>query len=176
MGSSVHLFVNHWSSRRGGVEKSESKRLAAASVVKEKIDEINAGEEKPLIILMGDFNDTPNNKSLCEVLEANQQFESQSDALLFNPFHKLSLRGIGSYKYKDSWNMMDQIIVSRELLNPKNHFYADWDDSAGVLQRSWMMYRDKKYGLRPNRTYGGPNYYGGFSDHLPVYLTLKIAS
>lgn len=172
VGERVHLFVNHWSSRRGGVEKSEPKRVKAANVALAKIATIQKKEKAPLIVLMGDFNDGPNNKSICEVLNAKGNFTASSEELLFNPFHALSIRGIGSYKYKENWNMLDQIILSKDMLNQDNPFYASWDDCAGILQKNWMMFRDKKYGLKPNRTYGGPNYYGGFSDHLPVYVTL----
>ncbi len=172
-GERVHIFVNHWSSRRGGVEESEPKRIEAANVALKKIAAIQKNEEDPLIMLMGDFNDSPINRSICEVLNAQGTFASTNDALLYNPFHSFSSRGIGSYKYKANWNMLDQIILSKAMFGRDNSFYASWDDCAGILQKDWMMFRDKKYGLKPNRTYGGPNYYGGFSDHLPVYITLK---
>ncbi|MCK5775749.1 MAG: endonuclease, partial [Bacteroidales bacterium] len=60
--------------------------------------------------------------------------------------------------------------------NTSNDFYTTKDD-AHVFNSLLVMnkYNNKNgQGIRPNRSYGGNNYYGGFSDHLPVYLHFTI--
>ena len=66
--------------------------------------------------------------------------------------------------------MLDQIILSGNLVKGNHPLKYS---SSTIFQEDWMMYRDEKYGLSPNRTYGGDRYYGGYSDHLPVYITLE---
>ena len=47
-------------------------------------------------------------------------------------------------------------------------------DQCLILREDFMMFTDKKYGdQKPSRSYGGPNYYGGYSDHLPIYSRFK---
>ncbi|MGB0932360.1 MAG: hypothetical protein ACPGVB_16380, partial [Chitinophagales bacterium] len=79
--------------------------------------------------------------------------------------------GKGTYNYKGNWNMLDQIIVSGSLINDKKGLNSS--SEMVIFQEDWMMYDDKKKGKVPSRTYGGPNYYGGYSDHLPVFLLLN---
>ena len=67
--------------------------------------------------------------------------------------------------------MLDQIIVSNTLLQRGGTIRIG---DFNIFREEWMMYKSKKYGATPNRTYGGPNYYGGFSDHLPVFVELQI--
>ena len=69
-GDTLHVFVNHWPSRRGGKEKSEKNRLQAATTLKRNIEEINSKKQNPNILIIGDFNDTPTNKSFIDVLNA----------------------------------------------------------------------------------------------------------
>ncbi len=167
----VHIFVNHWSSRRGGLKASEPKRLEAAKVVRAKLDEIFAADADAKVILGGDFNDEPENKSVAEVLGATGDTTGIADNGLYNSVKAMNDKETGTYNYRGNWNMLDQIIVSGAMLNSKTGLRAA-SQKAGILRQKWMMYNDPKYGERPSRTYGGPNYYGGYSDHLPVYLEL----
>jgi len=82
---------------------------------------------------------------------------------------ELDIAGKGSYRYRGNWNMLDQIIVTRNLESGRNGWLVK---DAGIYQQDFMMYTDKKYGQSPSRTYGGPRYFGGYSDHLPVYIDL----
>ena len=75
----------------------------------------------------------------------------------------------GSYNYRGNWNMLDQIMVSEGFYSGKTGWKTT---NATIFQKDWMMYTDKKFGKRPSRTYGGPRYFGGYSDHLPVYVDL----
>ncbi len=166
----LHIFVNHWSSRRGGLEASEIKRVTCALVLKGKVIEIFKEDENAKILIMGDFNDETDNKSIAQTLGAKSSFKALQNKELFNTAASLDKAGKGTYNYKGNWNMLDQIIVSGNLLNDKKGLNAS--STMAIFQQDWMMYDDKKKGKVPSRTYGGPNYYGGYSDHLPVYLQL----
>lgn len=166
----VTIFVNHWPSRRGGVAKSEPKRMYVAQQVRKKVDDILKKDANANIILMGDFNDEPENNSLQKGLNASYLPSREIvTADLKNCMAELDIAGKGTYKYRGNWNMLDQIIVTRNLEAGNNGWLVK---NAGVYQQDFMMYMDKKYGQAPSRTYGGPRYYGGYSDHLPVYIDL----
>ncbi|MBT6836711.1 MAG: hypothetical protein HOA61_11765, partial [Bacteroidetes bacterium] len=66
----LHLFVNHWPSRRGGKEVSEKRRVYVASVLREKVDSILKHNASSNIVIMGDFNDEPMDRSIQEILNA----------------------------------------------------------------------------------------------------------
>jgi len=70
--------------------------------------------------------------------------------------------GVNSYNYRGNWNMIDQFIVSKGLQA----------ENVTVFNEPFMLYQDKKYGPKPSRSYGGPRYFGGYSDHLPIYMDL----
>ena len=166
----VTIFVNHWPSRRGGVAASEPKRMYVAQQVRKRVDEILKINPSANLILMGDFNDEPENGSLREGLNAS--YKGGREIVvgdLKNCMADLDLEGKGSYNYRGNWNMLDQIIVTRNLESGRSGWLVR---DATVFQQDWMMYEDKKYGARPSRTYGGPRYFGGYSDHLPVYVDL----
>ena len=161
----VYFFVNHWPSRRGGLSQSSPKREYVAAQVRRETDKILAADPQAKIILMGDFNDEPDNKSVAEVLI--------KDARLHNAMTALDERDEGTYNYRGNWNMIDQFIVS-EALTEKNAGLQLLD--AYILRRDYLFYDDKKYGKTPTRTYGGKRYFGGYSDHLPIYLDLRQMS
>lgn len=164
----VYIFVNHWPSRSGGVAATTRKREYAASVLRDAIDAILAGEPTANIIALGDFNDEPNNASLVNSLQVkNQKADLTND--LYNCTIPTLAAGKGSYFFDGNWQMIDQILVSGQLL----------DDNGKIKAANYFVYDDESVmfnhstdGLRPNRTYGGNEYFGGFSDHLAVYLEI----
>ena len=162
-GEFVHILVNHWPSRREGKEKSEFKRIEAAKLAKSIANEIQAKSFDAKIMIMGDFNDDPTSKSIKEHLVTED---------FYNPMESLLDRdSVGSLTYESQWNLFDQIIITKNFLEPKSgkhHFkYAE------VFNKEWLkIFRGKLKGS-PFRTYIGPWYQGGFSDHFPVYLYLK---
>ena len=163
-----HLFVNHWPSRIGGNEKTEPNRVFVATVLKQKVDEVLAQNPAANIIIMGDMNDEPENKSLLETLAAKAP---GSGSTLVNLMLPLDEQDKGTYNFRGNWNMLDNLIVSCSLLNGKGF---DVEGRQGyIFRKEWMEYKNKRGAVSPNRTYGGPNYYGGVSDHFPVYFVLK---
>lgn len=166
----IHIFVCHFPSRLGGELESEYKRLTVAAHLREKVDCIF--KENPLsnIIIMGDFNDYPNNKSLSNVLRAKDPAEKILENELYNLMIALQNAGKGSHKHQGEWGALDQIIVSGNLLNPSNRFYALPQD-AQIFDADFLLEDDKNYlGKQAFRTYIGMKYNHGFSDHLPVYI------
>jgi predicted extracellular nuclease len=164
----LHLFVNHWPSRWGGVEQSEPNRIVAAQTLRNKVDELLAKDAGAKIIIIGDTNDEPDNKSLSEIVQA---MAPNTKANLYNLMIPLDEQNKGSYYYRGDWNMIDNIIVSDAVLRGKG--FVATDQLGQVYHETWMEYRNKNGEMSPNRTYGGPNYYGGVSDHFPVYLKLE---
>lgn len=169
----LHIFVNHWPSRRGGQMKSEPKRVYVASILRMKIDSIVALDSCANIIITGDFNDEPFNKSLRETLSAKLPENTDQCSALYNlsAIKEVSYK-YGTYKYRGSWNMIDQFIVSGNLLNRKSTI-STCRTCIHIADYDFLLQEDEKYGgWKPYRTYLGPVYKGGFSDHLPVYLDL----
>jgi predicted extracellular nuclease len=167
--TTLHIFVNHFPSRRDGSKESEPKRLFVAGELRKEVEKVLAKDDNAQIIIMGDFNDETDNKSITEVLKAIPK-NTDAPQELVNCFAGFDAEGKGSYNYRGNWNMLDQIILSDNFYNTN----GAWQFSNAVIfQEEWMMYNDPKNGLTPSRTYGGTNYYGGFSDHLPVYVDLK---
>ncbi|MGK0364847.1 MAG: putative extracellular nuclease [Saprospiraceae bacterium] len=157
----VYFFVNHWPSRRGGLAASSPKREYVAAQVRKKVEEIYSKNANANIILMGDFNDEPDNKSINEVLIKGD--------ILDNAMTEMDEKEEGTYNYRGNWNMIDQFIVSKNIDSKNNKMYIL---SANVLREDYLYYTDKKYGKTPTRTYGGSRYFGGYSDHLPIYIDL----
>lgn len=168
-GPELHIFVNHWPSRWGGAEQSEYKRILAAQALKAKIDSITAIDANAYIVSMGDYNDYPYNRSITEILDADSL---NTNSTLVNLMSGLEETHRGSFNYRGEWGFLDQIIVSRSLTD-----YKLPDVSTSSTQPYYfeeMIYTHPEYGdERLNRSYGGTTYYGGYSDHLPVYTILK---
>ena len=168
----LHVFVNHWPSRRGGEEASAPKRNYAAEVLKKKLDSIFSINSNAKVIITGDFNDYPTNESISKVLNAKGDTAALRAPDLYNFMYPISKKGEGTYKYQGEWNTLDQIIVSTGLLNANNKLTTT--TTAGqVFRADWLLEEDRRNpGVIPFRTYAGPNYIGGYSDHLPVLLDM----
>jgi hypothetical protein len=174
------VFVNHWPSRSGGQEKSEPNRIAAAQTLRSAVDRIFTNDRNANIFIMGDFNDDPVNISLLESLQAHpikcdslpSDFEMEPEGELFNLSYQSFEAGEGSYKYKDTWNMLDQIIVSGAVINGNDFNYIC--KSFAVYKPKYIVTQIGKYKGTPFPTYGGKRYLGGYSDHFPVIAKFII--
>ncbi|MFT6716929.1 MAG: putative extracellular nuclease [Saprospiraceae bacterium] len=154
------FFVNHWSSRWGGKKKSEKSRVLAAVTLQYQMDSLRKKCPSCKIIAMGDFNDSPKDSSINKVL----------DNINYVNLFKDSTQTYGSLKYKRKWQVFDQFVVSKNLLENTGVTV----NNVTIFSPSWLLENDKKYGgQKPFRTYYGPRYHGGISDHLPVVLRLK---
>ena len=169
----IHCFVNHWPSKyRGELETVES-RNCAARIARHKVDSIVAIVPDAKIILMGDFNDTPESPCIREILGAKPLSECSEQDLLVNLFaepYKLGFKG--TLKHQESWTVFDQIIVTKSLID-SNSIYCTSSD-ARIIHEDFLLTEDPTYhGQKLNRTFLGPKYLGGFSDHLPVSILLR---
>ncbi|GAA0872964.1 endonuclease [Gangjinia marincola] len=158
-GEELHLLVNHWPSRREGATSTEYKRLAAAEANLHKIEEIKQHFHHPTILVMGDFNDNPESRSL-KTLEY---------AGLKNLTKSLKERQRGTQNYEFQWNLFDQILISKPLENKSRLTYLD----ADIFDPLFLKIHRGKFKGNPFRTYVGRKYKGGYSDHFPVYLILQ---
>lgn len=175
-----YVFVNHWPSRSGGVEKSEPNRIEAAKTLKRAVDKIFSTDPSALIFSIGDYNDEPTNNSIlnflnahplkCDTLKTDYYFESNNE--LFNLAYEEYENGRGSFKYKDVWNLLDQIIVSGGILTGNSINYIC--SSFKIYRPYFLRTHSGKFKGTPFPTYGGNRYLGGYSDHFPVTAKFLI--
>ena len=173
-GDTLHVFVNHWPSRYGGERETIKLRALAANTLKQRVDSLfNLPHTTPKIIIMGDFNDTPEDPSINEVLGAHKLEHLDCLDSLVNLFAtNKDLGFFGTLKHEYSWQIFDQIIVSNYLIsNNKGLKYKD--KSAQIFHADFLFEKDESFGgVKLFRTYVGPKYFGGYADHLPVHIDL----
>jgi len=164
-----HIFVNHWSSRWGGELETEAKRMRAAGALKWHIDSIFSLNAAAKVVVVGDFNDTPTDRSIAEVLQAKPFSPNCKPTDLINLSARFADLGKGTHNFQGEWATLDQIIVSAELLKINGlHTSAT---SANVFDAPFLLTNDETHlGLKPYRTFVGFKYEGGFADHLPVWI------
>ena len=170
----VHIFVNHWPSKLGGERKSLPRRMEASNLLKAAVDSIFTENPYAKVVAMGDFNDSPSSvpmRNLCNPQSNTHNTLPQSLPTLVNNSAALkdSLKRsgctiTGTHKYKGSWEMLDQFLASGNL-NAK----------VQILAFPHLLQTDKKYlGTKTRRTFIGPHFNAGASDHLPILLTIYL--
>lgn len=172
-GDTLHIFVNHFPSRLGGELESEPNRLFAARQLRRAVDSVQMVDSAALVLIMGDFNDYPDNRSMRHVLGAMPTTDSLVVNHLYNLTYALHRQGeIGSYKHDGQWGMLDQIVVSGALLMGTKYTTVN-ANGVRVFSPEWLLEDDKPLGRKPFRTYVGMKFNGGYSDHLPVFFDLQ---
>lgn len=168
----VNLFVNHWPSRRGGEAASQHKRIKAATLLRSYIDSLFADNQQSKIVIMGDFNDEPDNISLRKSLRAQMPEFEFFDTTLYNLSNNSDF--YGTIKYQGVWGVFDQIIVSGALLKATSGAKCD-KIGYNIVNFDFLLEDDIQHsGKKPKSTFYGFKYNDGFSDHLPVYIDIKI--
>ena len=172
-GDSLHVLVNHWTSRYGGYAATVPKRNYYAMVVRSFADSLLADNPRAKLLITGDFNDYATDESMRDFLRVKEFGPRHPRDTLYNlmlPLAKQSLRG--SHKHEDFWGCLDQFIVSDAWLTDTSGVRQVGD--AQILDADFLLVDDEKYGGKKNyRTFLGPRYIGGFADHLPVYVTFR---
>lgn len=153
----VHILINHWPSRRAGTQDTAYKRIAAAKKNREIIAEIQKDDPDARVIVMGDFNDNPQNESVKSLVGTS----------FYNPMELLHTQLSGSLSYKGDWNLFDQILLSNNFLQQYGNTFR-FKKAKIFDPDSLKDYHGRNNGI-PFRTYVGRKYIGGFSDHFPVY-------
>ena len=169
----VHIFVNHWPSRYGGYLKTKPKREFVASVLRKQVDSLFFSDPNPNIIIMGDFNDEPWDESLKNELKAKLDTTDLQKNDVSNLMRVYQNRKDGgTSKYQESWSIIDQFIVSSNLISGKQRLQV-LNEQAQIYNPGFLLEDDFKHlGKKPYRTYIGFSYNNGFSDHLPIYIDL----
>ena len=166
----MHFIVNHWPSRYGGEKQSRPYRIAAAKVCRSLVDSIMKIEDDPKIIVMGDLNDDPINKSVKKYLNTTGKKEKVDEKTLFNPMYSMFEKGLGTLAYRDQWNLFDQLILSSAFIEEEKDSYRLY--KTKIFNKDFLIRDEGKYKGYPKRTHAGGIYLNGYSDHLPVYLYL----
>ncbi len=167
-GDTVHILVNHWPSRRGGTS-SVPLRMQAASIARAVKDSVLATSPHAKVIVMGDLNDDPTDKSLVTGLGAVGNRDKVKPDQMFNPFIDFYKKGIGTTAYQDAWSLFDQVIITPGWLDKQENGYTYY--KTRVFNEKFITEHSGKYKGYPKRTYSGDKYNFGYSDHFPVYLT-----
>ena len=150
-GDTLDFIVCHHPSKYGGSELSQGRRYSAMESLVELCDSIGSDKQ----IVMSDFNDIP----------SAEQFDIVAGKLV-NKAESFSIRGEGTIRYKGKWDMIDMFMVSPSL---------DTCTTMDISYIPFLMVYDKSYpGEKPLRTYSGPKYLGGVSDHCPIILKILL--
>ena len=159
VGDTLHIFVIHAPSRAGGEANTRPYRVAVAQRLCIAIDSIRQEDVAANIIVTGDFNDYGNTPAL-QLLTQKALTDVSANAKGCNGAK-------GTYRYQGEWGSLDHVFVSEQLCKK--------GVSCRIFDAPFLMEDEEKYGgKRPWRTYQGPKYLGGFSDHLPLVVTFNL--
>ena len=149
-GQELNFMVNHHPSKYGGSKESEDRRNSAMASLLEMCDSLSMVSDGP-VVAMGDFNDSPVGPAFALI-----------EGTLANKGMVLHERKEGSIRYEGKWDLIDMFLVSPQI---------DVLTEMEVCKVPFLMTWEKKHpGEKPLRTYSGPRYIGGVSDHCPVIL------
>ena len=158
-GDTIHFFVCHLPSQRGGAAETEWKRDAVKKVLQGGVDSVLAIDPQAKIVIMGDFNGEP---------KPSEGGGDPGDGLRGVSYQEpVNGKETGTHKFHGRWSCLDQFYTSPSL---------DSLSRAEIYNAAWIQEPDEKYlDLKPKRTYNGFRYQkDGFSDHLPIVLTVSL--
>ena len=167
-GERMFFIVNHWPSRAAGSETRER----AGYQVRMLKDALMASHPEAKVMIMGDMNDDPADKSMTTALGCKPQADKVKKTTdLFNPWHEtLYKRGQGTLLYQGKWNLFDQIVFSGNLLGTDRTSLKFYKHE--IFMRDYLFQQEGKYKGSPLRTHAGGVWLNGYSDHLPTYVYL----
>ena len=171
----LHFFINHWPSRYGGLLETQSLRNLAAQTLRKHYNALQKEYNNPKVIILGDFNDQPQDESIGHVLKTTGSDNDFGMSDIINLSEKWTNEETGTIKYQSQWSVFDQVMVSGSLLAERSGIVTD-PSMAKIVKLPFLLEKDERYGgTKTYRTFIGYRYHGGFSDHLPVLLRLKAA-
>lgn len=175
MADTIHLIVNHWPSRRGGVLAAAGLREDIMKTVRGLSDSVSCSYDgKAKIIITGDFNAVPDDKIMQSLVKGEGMEEGNCGSRLVNLSETGPGEVEGTYRYKGLWETIDQFIVSEWMIECGTGLAAD-SDSFSVVCPGFLLGKDPVYpGVSPFATFRGYDYQEGYSDHLPVMLELRV--
>lgn len=170
----ICILVNHWPSRRGGAVTTKQYRIQAATKNRSIVDSLTLIYPSMSFIIMGDFNDNPDDQSIQEYLRTSQDDQNLTKREFFNPFYKNYTKGEGSLAHNNSWSLFDQILLSSDFLGKAGNGFKFYKNK--VFVEDFMIEGYGHFKNHPKRSFSGDQYNYGYSDHFPVlvYLTRRI--
>lgn len=167
----VHVIVNHWPSRAA----ASSAREWAGEQVRALKDSLLNEDPQAKIIIMGDMNDDPMDKSMSVSLGAKRKPKDVGPHDLYNPWWDMLVKkGVGSLMYRGNWNLFDQIVFTGNLLGEDRSTLKFYKNE--VFMRDYLFQQEGKYKGYPKRTSAEGVWVNGYSDHLPtlIYLIKEV--
>lgn len=169
----IHFFVNHWPSRSGGYIETKEKRDITARILRRSLDSLLVKNPAANILLMGDFNATPKEKCFTAILKALPYPGNNNPSWLINLSTLWTKRAEGTIRNGGQWELFDQMICSYNFLT--NSILNIETEQSGICNFDFLLEPDPTFlGSKPFRTYLGPTYHGGVSDHLPVKVCMSV--
>lgn len=182
----LHCFVCHLPSQLGGIKATSHRRQQVIDIIKQHSDSLLEANQNAAIIVMGDFNTAPANSlpPLVNTMLTGFNFVSPStpsspkapaphsqhadeSSTTFDASDIPADLVSGTHKYQGIWSTLDQFYLSPAL-------YAN-ASPALIYAPLYLLEQDNRYlGYKPFRTYSGPRYLGGYSDHLPIYIDIRL--
>ncbi len=170
-GEPVAVIVCHWPSRAAG----SAYREHAAVQVKAVKDSLLKANPAMKVMVMGDMNDDPTNKSMTDMLGAKGDVKKVKEGDMYNPWYNLFVKnGVGTLSYQGSWNLFDQIVMTPNMVNTdgkKDYSTLKfWQNQ--IFRREYLINNEGRYKGTPKRTHSSGIWLDGYSDHLPVVVYL----
>lgn len=166
-GEHVYFIVNHWPSRSATSPARERGGVQVRAVK----DSLLTVDPNAKILIMGDMNDDPFDKSMSVSLGAKRKAEDCEAHDLFNPWWDTLLeKGVGSLQYRGKWNLFDQIVFTGNLLGKDRSSLKYYKNE--VFMRDYLFQQEGKYKGYPKRTHASGVWLNGYSDHLPTLVYL----
>ena len=158
-GDTLHIYIVHSPSRSGGEHLTQPYRMLVAERLCTSIDSLRALSPEARIIVAGDFNDYSDNRSLTRIAD-NGMIEVSQKATGRNGAK-------GTYRFQGEWGSLDHIFVSGNMAENLTGCY--------INDAPFLLEEESKYvGVRPKRSFRGPVYINGYSDHLPLVATFRL--
>jgi hypothetical protein len=170
-GEPVAVIVCHLPSRFSGSYYRE----VGAEQAKAVKDALLAENPKRKVMVMGDMNDDPNNRSMYDILRGKEEIAKVGEGDMYNPWYNILVKqGTGTLMYQGSWNLFDQILLSPNMLNPVgSRDYRELKYLKNEIQRMpYLFQTEGAYKGSTKRTTAGGVWLDGYSDHLPVCVYL----
>ena len=152
-GDTLDVYVVHLPSKRGGSD-AQNLSMSICQQLQAHTDSVRTIRKHPNLIIMGDFN--------AETTTPQLKLLTRSHHLI----DRTAKLQPGTYKYQGEWSILDHILTHTTTLSHQQ---------TRILNLSFLTEPDPTHGnVKPYRTYLGPVYQGGVSDHLPVVSVFQI--
>jgi endonuclease/exonuclease/phosphatase family metal-dependent hydrolase len=191
-GHTLYLFDNHWKSKTEGARATEASRREGAAVLGKRVRELLMLDPCADILAAGDLNESVDEyvrigkkyqTALIPESEATPSgFAAQSIYLsdngtrlgtigqrlvLYDPWLEVEASRRGSYSFHGEWLTVDHFMLSPGLFDATGFAYRKGSFTPVRLQ----------FLLTPEgfpRKWTGPTGERGFSDHVPLLITLDL--